>query len=75
LQQLQQWDASVKALQFTTTLIPVTRGIMASIYAKPLPGVDEEKLTAAFEECYGKRRFVRLIKNGWPSIKEVSHSN
>lgn len=75
IQQLQVWDQNVKALQFTTTLIPVTRGIMASIYAKPLPGVDEIQLDKAFEECYGKRRFIRLIKNGWPSIKEVSHSN
>lgn len=35
LQQLKKFDSGIESLQFSTTLIPITRGIMATIYAKP----------------------------------------
>ncbi|WP_028559293.1 N-acetyl-gamma-glutamyl-phosphate reductase [Paenibacillus pinihumi] len=61
---------------FTTHLVPMTRGIMCTMYAT----ISGEHSTQAFIDLYRRyyegRKFVRVRPEGqWPSTKEVSGSN
>lgn len=76
LQQLHQWEPAVKTIQFTTSLIPVTRGILLSTYVKLKAGVSEEIVAEAFQKCYRAQPFVRVQPIGHlPQIKQVAGSN
>lgn len=59
----------------TTSLLPTRRGIIAGIYAKVKPGVDLNKVEAAFAESYSSYPLVRhgsLTKEaGLLSLKKV----
>lgn len=62
-------------LTFTPHLIPMNRGILATIYAK---GVDisYSKVKAAYEKYYKDEYFIRLTKeNVFPETKWVKSSN
>lgn len=75
MQQLHKWNTAIPAIQFATTLIPITRGIMATIYVKAETGVTLEKLRRSFQKRYQDKKFVRVLADGLPSIKEVVGSN
>ena len=47
-------------LQFTPHLIPMKRGIMATIYVDLLKDVTEDDLYAIYDKCYGSEPFVRI---------------
>lgn len=49
-------------LQFTPHLMPMKRGILATIYVDLLKDVMEDDLYAVYEKYYGKERFVRIRK-------------
>ncbi len=63
-------------VNFTPHLIPMTRGILSTIYANLKPeaeGVDIHKL---YEEKYANEPFVRVMPKGvWPATKWVFGSN
>lgn len=61
---------------FTTHLVPMTRGIMCTIYAQLSEDRTEDDLIAQYREYYKGRRFVRVRDRGiWPATKEVWGSN
>ncbi len=61
---------------FVPHLLPVNRGILATCYAKLLPGATETKLREAYEAKYGKEFFIRLLPEGRAAdIKNVRLSN
>jgi N-acetyl-gamma-glutamyl-phosphate reductase len=63
-------------ISFTPHLIPVTRGIHTTIYARPRAGVDAAAVGKAWEGAYVGSRFVRLLEGGQlPDIKNVAHTN
>lgn len=75
VQHLQQWDEELKTIQFTTSLIPVTRGILLSSYVKLKEGVTEAMVTEAFA-MYQDKPFVRVQPEGkLPQLKQVIGSN
>ena len=45
---------------FTPHLMPMTRGMLATIYVTPAPGVDRVKVEAIWNEAYAGHPFVRL---------------
>lgn len=61
-------------LQFTPHLLPVNRGILATIYATPRPEVKEDDLCLALIEAYRAEPFVRVV-NSPPSLANVRGSN
>jgi len=64
------------AVTFTPHLVPMNRGILATVYAKPAPGVAIEQIRAAYERLYGDEFFVRLTKPGvFPQTSWVKGSN
>lgn len=76
VQQLQQWDAAVPTIQFTTSLIPVNRGIFITAYVKVKSNVTEQMVTEAFQNCYQNQPFVRVQKQGYlPQLQQVVGSN
>ena len=75
VQQLQKWDEDVPYIQFTTTLLPLTRGIMASCYAKAKPEITEEDVRNAFSATYSADTFVNATEEEFPTIKQVVGTN
>lgn len=61
---------------FTTHLVPMTRGIMTTIYAGLKGSHTEKDLIVLYREYYKGRPFVRIREKGkWPATKEVFGSN
>ncbi|UCZ53994.1 N-acetyl-gamma-glutamyl-phosphate reductase [Bacillus shivajii] len=75
-QGLQQLDATIPSITFSTHLIPMTRGIMATIYATAKEPITEKKLRSLFNDAYGEAPFVRVRNEGsYPATKEVYGTN
>ncbi|QDK71223.1 N-acetyl-gamma-glutamyl-phosphate reductase [Lactococcus protaetiae] len=73
-QQLKVWNSDFHALQFTTSLIPVTRGIFVSSYAKLSTGVRFEQVCEAYKKCFANKTFVR-IRRQMPQLSDVIGTN
>jgi len=64
------------AITFTPHLVPMTRGILMTMYVKPAPGADLELLRRALEARYAEARFVRVLPDGrWPHTKWTVGTN
>lgn len=76
LQQLKKFDSGIESLQFSTTLIPITRGIMATIYAKPkdADGFNLEALKKHMRKFITAKN-ASVLEEGFPQIKDVQYSN
>lgn len=59
-------------VQFTPHLLPVDRGIISTIYAKPVNG--ELNLQELYREFYADEPFIRIFENP-PEIKNVRGTN
>lgn len=63
-------------ISFTPHLIPMTRGILSTSYAKLQTPLDQEELTAVYRDFYAGERFVRVLPAGMlPLTKAVAGSN
>ena len=63
-------------LSFTPHLVPMTRGILSTIYAKLAGPADTGTLHAVFQEFYRNEPFVRLLPLGqFPNVRNVRGSN
>ena len=60
---------------FTPHLVPLDRGILATIYVRVAAGTTEEALGDVFERAYAGATFVRLVGSSLPEIKHVAHTN
>lgn len=61
---------------FTTQLVPMTRGIMSTMYASLVGEHTDRELVDLYRQFYENRPFVRVREPGiWPSTKEVTGSN
>lgn len=75
-QQLLEWNDSVAPISFNTHLLPLTRGIMATIYVKLNKTISSEGITELYKEIYKDSPFVKIRPIGnFPQIKEVSGTN
>ncbi|WP_082232423.1 N-acetyl-gamma-glutamyl-phosphate reductase [Halobacillus massiliensis] len=75
-QQLKIWNETIKPVTFSTHLVPMTRGIMATIYVEPAKEVSLENIHALYEEVYESHPFIRIRKLGdFPSTRDVYGSN
>lgn len=71
LNSLHQEDPVV---QFTPHLLPIDRGILATIYTEPLKNITEAEVKSVYQETYAKHPFVRVREKA-PSVKDVRGSN
>ena len=63
-------------ITFVPHLLPVNRGILATVYADIKDGVTFEEIRAAYEDYYKDEFFVRLLEDGkCADIHNVRYSN
>ncbi len=63
-------------LTFTPHLAPFKRGMMATVYADLMPGVDPASLPGLFQAAYGSEYFIRLMPAGQvPETRHVAYTN
>lgn len=75
-QTLKGWNENIQPITFSTHLVPMTRGIMSTIYAKAKNKMTIEELHELYSEAYKDKPFVRVRPKGvFPSTKEVYGSN
>lgn len=66
-------DTSVNVV-FTPHLVPMDRGILSTIYARPEKSVSQENLLEMYREYYRDEPFVRVVDDV-PATKHTSHTN
>ncbi len=64
-----------RTVTFTPHLVPLDRGILATIYVRVAPGTTEEALETIYQRAYGNDVFIRLTGAALPEIKHVAHTN
>src|SRR5215203_1979373 len=76
VQNLSQAAGADVTVSFTPTLVPMSRGILATCSAKLAPGVDVHDARAAYEHAYTDEPFVHLLPEGqWPTTAQVLGAN
>ncbi len=75
-QQLKIWNKDIQPITFSTHLLPISRGIMATIYVQLEKEKDITEIHELYQHTYEKAPFVRIRPIGQdPAIKEVAGSN
>ena len=63
-------------VSFTPHLVPMTRGILSTIYAEAAGGADAASARAALRDAYAQEPFVRVMPEGaLPNVSQVAGSN
>lgn len=76
LQSFRRLGAAEPTLSFTPVLVPMPRGILATITAPTVGTPDLAVVRAAFEAHYADEPFVHLLPEGlWPQTQSVVGSN
>jgi N-acetyl-gamma-glutamyl-phosphate reductase len=64
------------SVSFTPTLVPMSRGILATCSVKAKPGVGAAEVRAAYRKAYDDEPFVQLLPElQWPQTKSVAGAN
>lgn len=64
------------SVTFVPHLVPAVRGIVATCYARPAPGIGASELRSALAEAYAGSPFVRVLPEGaLPDSKRTVGSN
>lgn len=59
---------------FTPHLLPIDRGILCTMYARPASDATEDDLLDAMRTFYRDKPFVRVVDH-LPAVKDVAHTN
>ena len=63
-------------LSFSPVLVPMSRGILATVTAPVAPGVTAEQLRDAWQTAYADEPFVEVLPAGvWPTTASVLGAN
>jgi N-acetyl-gamma-glutamyl-phosphate reductase len=71
---LSQSSESEVEVVFTPHLVPMDRGILCTMYARPTTDVSEDDLLDAMRGFYEGKPFIRIVEH-LPSTKDVTHTN
>ncbi|TSB46150.1 N-acetyl-gamma-glutamyl-phosphate reductase [Alkalicoccobacillus porphyridii] len=75
-QQLSIWNSNMGAITFQPHLVPMVRGIMATMYLQLNKQLTVEQIADLYNEAYDNKPFVRARNNhSFPATKEVYGSN
>jgi len=74
VQTLQTFNPEMPEIQFSTSLLPVNRGIMATVYCKLKKDVTVADVASAFTKAYSDKPFVR-VQDSLPELHNVIGSN
>lgn len=68
-------DAAKIQITFTPVLVPMSRGILATVTAQLKPGVSATQIEAAYRTSYSAEPLIRLLPAGiWPQTLPVTGS-
>lgn len=73
-QALREFSGREVQVLFTPHLVPMDRGILATIYATPRTDRPQSDWLAMFRSFYNSSPFVRVL-DGLPNTKSVAHTN
>ena len=63
-------------ITFVPHLLPLTRGMLSTIYVQSINSADEDSIRQIYESYYGDKPFVRILDNGlYPAISHVKNTN
>ncbi len=63
-------------ISFCPHLVPLTRGIVTTIFTTPKPGTSPDALDRCLQSAYGTETFVRLLPPGaFPQARDVARTN
>ncbi|HZK54758.1 MAG TPA: N-acetyl-gamma-glutamyl-phosphate reductase [Desulfosporosinus sp.] len=75
-QELSRATGQPLTVNFTPHLVPMTRGMLVTIYAAVPAGIQEEDLRQCWLEQYEQEEFIHVLPTGtWPQTKFSSGSN
>ncbi len=75
-QELQALSKKKISMTFVPHLVPMDRGIYATIYVPLRRKTPEKQLRALYEKRYGLEPFVQILPEGvWPQAKSVAGTN
>src|SRR5690606_37040501 len=75
-QNLRAAGAERVSLSFTPTLVPMVRGILATVTARLVPGTDAAAVREAWVRAYVEEPFVHVLPEGqWPSTAATVGAN
>ncbi len=61
---------------FVPHLLPLTRGMLSTIYVKSVNNTNEEQIREVYDSYYGDKPFVKILKRGmFPAISQVKGTN
>ena len=64
------------AITFVPHLLPLTRGMLSTIYAQAFDNVTEDKIRETLDSYYSNEPFLRILdKNMYPAISHVRGTN
>lgn len=72
---LQVLNLAEKDLTFTPHLLPITRGILSTIYVRLSKPRTHEEVVALYRNTYAGAPFVRVLDSGVPEIQFVAQTN
>jgi N-acetyl-gamma-glutamyl-phosphate reductase len=76
IQNLSRAAGAPVTVSFTPTLVPMSRGILATCSAPLMPGTDADAVRAAYAKAYADEPFVHLLPEGqWPTTAQVLGAN
>lgn len=76
VQNLEVAGAADVKISFTPTLVPMSRGILATVTAPLAKGVTAEQVRAAWEQTYALEPFIHLLPEGqWPTTAATLGAN
>jgi N-acetyl-gamma-glutamyl-phosphate reductase len=76
VQNLSQAAGTPVRVSFTPTLVPMSRGILATCSAPLASGVDAQQARAAYQKAYADEPFVHVLPEGqWPTTAAVLGAN
>jgi N-acetyl-gamma-glutamyl-phosphate reductase len=74
-QELSHLAKTIVQVVFTPHLIPMTRGILATVYAPLAQDLSEEEALRLYETTYHDAPFVRVLRESLPQTKATLGSN
>ncbi len=75
-ERLGELAAKPLGITFVTHRLPISRGILTTIYVGLVPEKGEHNLEETFATFYGSEPFVRVLPRGrMPALKHVTYSN
>jgi N-acetyl-gamma-glutamyl-phosphate reductase len=70
------WGAGPLQIVFSPHLLPVSRGILSTIYVNLPPGITEAQVRSAYTTAYEFEPFVHLLKPGQvATLAHAVHTN